>query len=278
MENNRLHSATTCPPPHPPAISSPPPPPPPPPLHLILLLLQYCHHHHHHLLLLLLYQHFPSPFISNSILEPGMVSFVLSISYFEMKSYLGRIATGNYFEFGPILWQRFISRRRALSEALLLYCHSSESRSTEQAAWHLLQHLPKKAATWGLSEALYGSALIPPLIVRKTPALTWINDRAYCTTLLILHTGGLLSTCDVEEAVCKRDQATLLINSAPASSANEVKHRRCNLFQRKLASPACVALVCKEGRCGSEKGAWMIRRKALCSAHCSAGNGWSDTG
>ena len=88
----------------------------------------------------------------------------------------------------------------------------------------------------------------------------------------------LLSTCDVEEAVCKRDQATLLINSAPASSANEVKHRRCNLFQRKLASPACVALVCKEGRCGSEKGAWMIRRKPLCSAHCSAGDGWSDTG
>ena len=62
----------------------------------------------------------------------------------------------------------------------------------EQAAWHLLQHLPKKAPIWGLSEALYGPALIPPLIVWKTPALTWINDRAYCTTLLILHTGALV--------------------------------------------------------------------------------------
>ena len=85
---------------------------------------------------------------------------------------MGGIATENYFEFGLILWQRFISRRRALSEALLLYCHSCESRSMEQAGWHLLQHLPKKAATWGFSEALYGPALIPPLIVQKTPALT----------------------------------------------------------------------------------------------------------
>ena len=111
----------------------------------------------------------------------------------------------------------------------------------------LSPQLPKKTATWGLSRALYGT-LYPASNCAGKGSLN-LYCRPCCR-------GNVLV------ANCKRDQATLAINSAGASAANEVKHRYRNLFQLKLTLLG-VALVCKEG--GSEKGAWLIRRKALCS-------------
>ena len=136
---------------------------------------------------------------------------------------MGGITTSNCFEFKPILWQPCISRRRALSQpASLLYCHSSESRWKEQVGVSP-NNCPRKQPL-GAFHGPYMAPLIPPLIVREKAVLTRINNCLYCRPCC---------RCNVLEEFCKRDQATLPINSAGASAANEVKHRYRNLFQLK---------------------------------------------
>ena len=113
----------------------------------------------------------------------------------DMKLHTGGITTGNCFEFEL----RFSGTGLSVVEepyrrpCFYTACHSSESRSGEQAGWHLLQQLPKKTATWGLSEALYGPSYPASNCAGKGNFTLdkhygcLLNNRVYCLVVVWLQ-------------------------------------------------------------------------------------------